>query len=242
MPDTAVATDITEVQVIMSEEEARKAVTAIKRHHGKMYDLILDCYERQAHVALNYQTWGVFIAREFEQSRWSVYRLLDSAQAAKAVADPAFTAIASKRIAAPITSELRQNPVAQRAAWDAAKTAAGERPMTAGHVAAAVATVKANQPPARDFKPIAKPTGKNGAKKPPVRVRDLEAIAAFRALYQAARTLLQYDAEPVCYQLQSDEFNRCVEIVERVSNWIQLASERRGELEPAVRTGGGDDW
>lgn len=65
---------------LMSEHEARAAVTQINHHMNSARALLLDLYERRGWQALGYASWRECAAVEFGDSQRHLYRQLEAAQ------------------------------------------------------------------------------------------------------------------------------------------------------------------
>lgn len=66
--------------VLMTSEEARAAVDAIKSHVQKARALLLDLHEREGWKALGYESWEKCVSSEFGRSRSYMYRQLAAAK------------------------------------------------------------------------------------------------------------------------------------------------------------------
>jgi len=76
---------MSEVEVLMSESEARRLTEEVKTDAAALWTKLLALYERKAHIALGYSSWADYYETEFGKSRRTGYRLLEAARAVEAL-------------------------------------------------------------------------------------------------------------------------------------------------------------
>lgn len=77
----------TQIEVIMSKEEAKGLTEAIKSTSNALYILLKKAHDEQAHVALGYGTWGEYVKTEFNFSRQRSYQLINQAAVIEHITD-----------------------------------------------------------------------------------------------------------------------------------------------------------
>lgn len=97
-----------------------------------------------------FATFEDYVSEKWKMDRAHAYRLIQAAEVARNLS-PTGDVPSSERQARPLT---RLDPPEQVSAWQEAKAAAGEGPVTAGHVEAAAAKRRPKKKTARKPKPI----------------------------------------------------------------------------------------
>ena len=69
----------------LATAEARILTDNIKARAEELWHLLLHAYERGAHTALGYSSWGAYYEAEFGGKKSQAYRLLDSGRVVKAL-------------------------------------------------------------------------------------------------------------------------------------------------------------
>lgn len=70
----------------LTEDEARLLTSEIKQTTSRLWLLVTEAHDREAHVALNYATWDDYVRGELSISPSRSYQLLDTGHVMRAVA------------------------------------------------------------------------------------------------------------------------------------------------------------
>lgn len=100
----------------LTKAAARKLTDRIATATGMLWTMIAEAHDREAWRALGYDSWGAYVATEFEISRGQAFRLLDQARVTAALEAATGEAVA---VSARQAAVLRHEP--ERAAKRAAK-------------------------------------------------------------------------------------------------------------------------
>lgn len=76
--------DVSEVTII-DRAEARILTDRIKDRAEELWHLLLEAYERDAHGALGYKSWGEYFRAEFGGSKSRAYELIDAGRVVRAI-------------------------------------------------------------------------------------------------------------------------------------------------------------
>jgi hypothetical protein len=68
-----------------NEAQAPDLTERIKAHSGELWHLLLKAYERGAHAALGYGSWGAYFQAEFGGRQRRGYRLIDAGRVMRAI-------------------------------------------------------------------------------------------------------------------------------------------------------------
>jgi hypothetical protein len=122
----------------MIYSEAKECVNQINANMTNIRSLVLDLYERKGWDALGYESWRECVTAEFKQSQSYLYFQLEAAQTERNI-----STIVEKTDSIPESqlrplAKLRDNPEAQKEAWQKAVETAPEGKVTAAHVARVV--------------------------------------------------------------------------------------------------------
>lgn len=120
--------------------EARECADQIRANLTKTRQLVLDLYEREGWAALGYLNWRACVTAEFQSSQAHLYRQLEAAQTEKVISPIGEMEIPESQLR-PLT-KLKDNPEAQREAWQQAVATAPEGKVTAKHVESVVREIK----------------------------------------------------------------------------------------------------
>jgi hypothetical protein len=77
---TLVHAETGEIVAQLDPDEARSLTESIKASASRLYHLVVQAHEGQAHRALGYATWAEYWQAEFDMSRSYAYRILDQAK------------------------------------------------------------------------------------------------------------------------------------------------------------------
>jgi hypothetical protein len=119
----------------MTHREAKECVEKINANMTNIRALVLDLYEREGWAALGYKSWRECVVAEFKDQQRYLYYQLEAAQTEKNIC-PTGQNIPERQLR-PLT-KLRDNPEAQKEAWQRAVETAPEGKVTAAHVARVV--------------------------------------------------------------------------------------------------------
>jgi hypothetical protein len=122
---------------LMTDREARECVAKINANLTDIRHLVLELYEREGWTAMGYASWRECVTAEFNQNERYLYRQLEAAQTAKQICPLGQKEEIPERQLRPLT-KLRDNPEAQKEAWQRAVETAPEGKVTAAHVASVV--------------------------------------------------------------------------------------------------------
>lgn len=138
---TVVADEVT--TTALSHEDARMLTDDVKRDAQALWRRMLGLYDRGAHVALGYASWGDYCETEFQMSKSAGYRVLDASRVSAITAGSPMGEQINERQARAL-APLRDEPARLVAAAEVAQAgaAAEDRAPTARDYAAAVAAVK----------------------------------------------------------------------------------------------------
>ena len=118
----------------MTEQEARETTNKIKQNLLTARQLLLSMYERKGWKVLGYGSWREYGAVEFGYSEAYVYRLMTAAKVENNISPIGEKAIPESQLR-PLTA---LPPEQQREAWERAQEIAGDKPLVARDVQAAV--------------------------------------------------------------------------------------------------------
>jgi hypothetical protein len=138
-----------EVIAALTEAEARTLTDAIKADAEALWRKCLEAYQRGAHTALGYASWGAYWEAEFGQSGRTGYRLLEAARVVEAL--PSDTHVTGQNVARALTP-LRESTDQMLAAIQQAIDRHGDEP-TADQVAEVVRTKTKPKPKPKPAKP-----------------------------------------------------------------------------------------
>lgn len=82
---TLVNAETGEVVAALSPADARALTESIKGSAQRLYQLVLEAHEGQAHKALGYATWELYCRTEFNFERAHAYRLIDQGRVIRAI-------------------------------------------------------------------------------------------------------------------------------------------------------------
>lgn len=119
----------------MIYKEARECVDQINTNMNNVRHLVYDLYVREGWAALGYGNWRDCVTAEFKFKQSHVYELLDAAKTEINISATAENIPESQL--RPLT-KLRDNPEAQRTAWQKAVETAPDGKVTAAHVSKVV--------------------------------------------------------------------------------------------------------
>jgi hypothetical protein len=71
----------------IGRSEARELTDKIKARSEELWDLLLEAYERKAHKALGYTSWGEYFGAEFGGGKSQAYRVLEAGRVVRVIAD-----------------------------------------------------------------------------------------------------------------------------------------------------------
>jgi hypothetical protein len=131
---TVVADEVT--TTILNHDDARILTDDVKRDALELWRRMLSLYEKGAHVALGYSSWGDYCEREFEMSKSAGYRVLDAS-----------------RVTAQVESHSPMGePLSERQARELAPLKSDPpRLVLAAETAQAAAAAEDRKPTARDY-------------------------------------------------------------------------------------------
>lgn len=136
----------------MIHTEARECVDKIKSNMTNVRHLILDLYERDGWSALGYESWRECVTAEFKQGQAYLYRQLEAAQTERNISTIIENANNIPEAQLQPLTKLRDDPEAQREAWQQAVDTAPEGKVTAAIVAKVVKemTAEKSKPEAKE--------------------------------------------------------------------------------------------
>jgi len=117
----------------MIYQEAKECVGKINANMTNIRGLVLELYERKGWEALGYASWRECVTAEFQQNERYLYRQLEAAQTAKQICPIGQKDLIPESQLRPLT-KLRDNPEAQKEAWQQAVDTAPDGKVTAAHV------------------------------------------------------------------------------------------------------------
>ena len=109
--------------------EAKECVGKINANMTNIRGLVLELYEREGWTALGYASWRECVTAEFQFKQSHVYELLDAAKTERNISAKAENQIPETHLR-PL-AKLRDNPEAQKEAWQQAVATAPEGKVTA---------------------------------------------------------------------------------------------------------------
>lgn len=74
-----------ETLALLSQSDARNITDRIKSRSEELWDLLLEAYEREAHTALGYSSWGAYFEEEFGGGKSRAYQLIDAGRVVRAI-------------------------------------------------------------------------------------------------------------------------------------------------------------
>lgn len=123
---------------LMSADEAREYVTAIRQHLNSARALLLDLYERKGWQALGYDSWRACVVAEFGESQRHLYRQLEAAQVEHVICPNGQIGAIPESHLRPL-APYKDDPEFVRETWEEAKRTAPDGKLTAAHVENVVA-------------------------------------------------------------------------------------------------------
>jgi hypothetical protein len=144
---------MSEIIQLLSKSEARELTDRIKGAGAELAAMIHRAYHGEAWSVLGYKDWEEYIRIQFNMTDRHSYRLIDFEDIKRT--------LNSDQLVTPPNSESQVRPLKglqpsqQREAWQEAQEIAGDAPVTAKHVEAAVERVQSGEPKAEriHFKP-----------------------------------------------------------------------------------------
>jgi hypothetical protein len=125
---------------LMTPDEARRCVAAIRQHLNSTRALLLDLYERKGWQALGYKSWRACVVAEFGDGQSTLYQELNAAQLEQHISAIAENSPASPLIGSIQESHLRplapykHDPALVRRIWNKVLRTAPPGGITAAHV------------------------------------------------------------------------------------------------------------
>jgi hypothetical protein len=115
--------------------EARALTDQVRADAAALWAKLLALYERGAHTALGYSSWGAYYEAEFGQAKSQAYRVLEAARVVEAL--PEAHSPMGERVARELVPVLRDEPERVAEVWRQVVREHGEQP-TAAQVRGAV--------------------------------------------------------------------------------------------------------
>jgi len=112
----------------MSEDEARAITEEVRRDFGVLWNKVLDLYERGAHLALNYPSWGEYWRAEFGVSGARGEQLVRAGRVARELQRHGLPLPANDSAARVLLPVLKYAPDELPDVWRRALNAHGNRP------------------------------------------------------------------------------------------------------------------
>jgi hypothetical protein len=108
------------LQPQMTEPEARAMTQQVREEFGVLWNRVLDLYERGAHLALNYTSWGEYWRSEFGVSGARGEQLVRAGRVARALREAGLPMPANDSTARVMLPVLRYAPEELPKVWQAA--------------------------------------------------------------------------------------------------------------------------
>ena len=108
------------LQPQMTEDEARRMTEQVREEFGVLWNRVLDLYERGAHLALNYTSWGEYWRSEFGVSGARGEQLVRAGRVARALREAGLPMPANDSTARVMLPVLRYAPEELPKVWKAA--------------------------------------------------------------------------------------------------------------------------
>ena len=108
------------LQPQMSSDEARAMTEEVLRDFGVLWNKVLDLYERGAHIALNYTSWGEYWRSEFGVSGARGEQLVRAGRVARALEAAGIPLPANDSTARTLLPVLKNAPEDLTKVWQAA--------------------------------------------------------------------------------------------------------------------------
>ena len=116
------------LQPQMTGDEARDLTEQVRRDFGVLWNKVLDLYERGAHLALDYPTWGQYWQAEFGVSGARGEQLVRAGRVARELERHGLPLPANDSAARVLLPVLKYAPDELPNVWQQALDAHGERP------------------------------------------------------------------------------------------------------------------
>lgn len=102
----------------LDADEARRLTDELKADAEALWAKVVALFERGAHTALGYSSWGTYLETEFGKHRRTAYRLLDAGRVVSALSDQLVTgALPANEAQARELAPLLDAPEQLREAW-----------------------------------------------------------------------------------------------------------------------------
>jgi hypothetical protein len=108
------------LQPQMTEEEARRMTRQVREEFSALWNRVLDLYERGAHLAMNYTSWGEYWRSEFGVSGARGEQLVRAGRVARALREAGLPMPANDSTARVLLPVLRYAPEELPKVWKAA--------------------------------------------------------------------------------------------------------------------------
>jgi hypothetical protein len=108
------------LQPQMTEDEARQMTQQVREEFSVLWNRVLDLYERGAHLALNYTSWGEYWRSEFGVSGARGEQLVRAGRVARALREAGLPMPANDSTARVLLPVLRHAPEELPKVWKAA--------------------------------------------------------------------------------------------------------------------------
>lgn len=121
----------TEVAPMLTADAARLLTDEVKEDAAALWSKLLRLYERGAHTALGYSSWGSYYRAEFGGGTSGAYRLLEAAKVCELLTDSPIgeqTLPASESVARELVPVLRDEPERVEEVWAEAVEEHGPEP------------------------------------------------------------------------------------------------------------------
>lgn len=113
---------------LLGEVEARSLTDRIKSRSEELWHLLLEAYERNAHTALGYKSWGAYFEAEFGGKKSRAYELLDAGRVVRAIDDhSAMAERPNERQARGLAPLIKADPAEAARIWEEESERAAEK-------------------------------------------------------------------------------------------------------------------